>query len=61
MVADMVYLMQAQLSTQENIAGTNQQIANKNLNLDGKKVTKDVSEQEAFNLLMRNYNSGITR
>ena len=61
MVADMVYLMQAQLSTQENIAGTNQQIANKDLNLDGKKVTKDVSEQEAFNLLMRNYNSGITR
>ena len=61
MVADMVYLMQAQLSTQENIAGTNQQIANKDFNLDGKKVTKDVSEQEAFNLLMRNYNSGITR
>ena len=61
MVADMVYLMQAQLGVQENIAGTNQQIANKDLNLDGKKVTKDVSEQEAFNLLMRNYNSGITR
>lgn len=61
MVADMVYLMQAQLGVQENIAGTNQQIANKNTTLDGKKVTKEVSEQEAFNLLMRNYNGGITR
>ena len=60
MVADMVYLMQAQLGVQENIAGTNQQIANKDLNLDGKKVTKDVSEQEAFNLLMSRYNSGLT-
>ena len=60
MVADMVYLMQAQLGVQENIAGTNQQIANKDTTLDGKKMTKEVSEQEAFNLLMRNYNSGIT-
>ena len=59
MVADMVYLMQAQLSTQENIAGTNQQIANNPINLDGKKITKQVSQEQALQYMLQNHNRGI--
>ena len=60
MMADMVYLMQQQLGVQENIAGSNEAIAGKSNVMDLEKTTKKVSEQEAFNALMRNYNSGVT-
>ena len=59
MVADMVYLMQAQLSTQENIAGTNQQIANNPINLDGKEITKQVSQEQALQYMLQNHSRGI--
>lgn len=60
MMADMVYLMQKQLGVQEDISRSNNAIANNPINLDGQAIAKNTSEQEAFNLLMRNYNSGIT-
>lgn len=59
MVADMVYLMQAQLGVQENIAGTNQQIANNPINLDGKEITKNVSQEQALQYMLQNHNRGI--
>ncbi|MDN6164396.1 MAG: M23 family metallopeptidase, partial [Tetragenococcus halophilus] len=58
MVSDMVYLMQAQLSTQENIAGTNQQIANKDLNLDGKKISKNTNRQQGLDMKAAMYSRG---
>ena len=60
MMADMVYLMQQQLGVQEDIKGSNEAIAGKSNVMDLEKTTKQVSEQEAFNALMRNYNSGVT-
>ena len=61
MVADMVFLMQQQLGVQEDIAQSSRVSANKSNVMDVEKTTKATSEQEAFNLLMKNYNNGITR